>query len=162
MILGIDPGAHGAIALLDDGGAVVALHDMPTIEVVSGSKKRTRVSFQVLANVVRKSVADRAVIERVGSMPGQGVASSFAFGYAAGGIEGVFAALNIPIELVSPVTWKRELRLPADKGMARQVATRLWPAHAASFARVRDDGRAEAALIAHWWLMVRRNARIAA
>ena len=39
------------------------------------------------------------------------------------------------------------------KDGARSQALRRWPGHAATFARVKDDGRAEAALIAIAGLM---------
>jgi crossover junction endodeoxyribonuclease RuvC len=51
----------------------------------------------------------------------------------------------------SPV-WKREVGIAPGKigakDAARSQAIRRWPAQASLFARVRDDGRAEAALIA--------------
>jgi crossover junction endodeoxyribonuclease RuvC len=38
--------------------------------------------------------------------------------------------------------------LSADKNASRQRAIETWPEHVRTFARVRDDGRAEAALLA--------------
>ena len=52
--------------------------------------------------------------------------------------------------MVRPNIWKREAAVPADKNAARMMATRLWPDHSNLFARVKDDGRAEAALLAKW------------
>ena len=37
---------------------------------------------------------------------------------------------------------------------ARAKAAQIWPAQASEFKRVKDDGKAEAALIACWWLGV--------
>ena len=39
------------------------------------------------------------------------------------------------------------MRVTADKGACRLMAQRMWPALSDLFARVRDDGRAEAALL---------------
>lgn len=72
--------------------------------------------------------------------------------------EGVVAGAGWPLTYVSPAKWKRDLRLSADKGASRRRAIELWPSWAELFARVKDDGRAEAALIAHWWLTKGRNA----
>ena len=83
-------------------------------------------------------------------MPRQGVASTFAFGYSAGLIEGVAAGLGISVEIVGAAVWKKRAGVPADKGAVRQMAARLWPGAAASFARVKDDGRADAALLGAW------------
>jgi crossover junction endodeoxyribonuclease RuvC len=74
---------------------------------------------------------------------------SFAFGRARGVIEGVLAACGLPCKFITPACWKRAVGLTlASKDAARSEAIRRWPGHAALFARVKDDGRAEAALIA--------------
>lgn len=152
ITIGVDPGLKGAIALLDSDGQLMSVYDMP---VAGGA-----VSAQLLAELEDWADNTRAgddsndfgtvVIEDVHSMPKQGVASSFGFGRSKGVVEGVFAGARRPIVYVSPSTWKRDLRLTKDKGACRQRAVELWPSKAAMFRRVMDDGRAEAALIAHW------------
>ncbi|HKS70363.1 MAG TPA: hypothetical protein VJQ45_08080, partial [Ktedonobacterales bacterium] len=72
------------------------------------------------------------------------------FGYGAGLIEGVAAGLGLPVEIIRASVWKRRADVSADKGAARERAMRLWPGAEQKFARVRDDGRAESALLAHW------------
>jgi len=149
MILGIDPGASGALAWLDDAGMLLAVEDMPAVMVLVGSKERRRVSSQMLAALIRDTMPTRAYVERVGAMPGQGTASMFSFGFSAGLVDGVLAGLAIPVTYVQPATWKKAAGLVGgDKGAARLRAAQLYPEQAAMFARVRDDGRAEAALIA--------------
>ncbi|MFS9669006.1 hypothetical protein, partial [Klebsiella pneumoniae] len=54
---------------------------------------------------------------------------------------------------VKPTVWKSSLQVPRDKNQARARATQLFPSAAAQVARVKDDGRAEAALIAFWGLL---------
>jgi crossover junction endodeoxyribonuclease RuvC len=56
---------------------------------------------------------------------------------------------------VTVPTWRRAVGLPASatKEQSRGEAIRRFPGHAAMFARVKDDGRAEAALIAIAGLM---------
>lgn len=143
MIVGFDPGASGALARLTDGGDLLAVADMPVVEV--GGKRR--VSAPLLAAILREWAPRLAVVERVSAMPNQGVSGMFAFGYGAGVIEGMCAMAGIPVVFVQPAVWKRALKVTADKGACRLMAQRLWPAHAASFARVKDHDRAEAALI---------------
>lgn len=155
MIVGIDPGARGALAFLSDDGHLVDVLDMPAVEVKTGGKLRTRIAPQAVALLIDARRPVHAYVERVGAMPGQGVSSSFTFGYAAGVLEGVLSALGIAVSFIAPAVWKRALKLPADKGNARQMAMQLWPARSADFTRVRDDGRAEAALIAHWGMLSR-------
>lgn len=155
LIIGIDPGAGGAIAFRF--GTMLWTHDMPADVVRSGKSNKRRVSAGQLAAMIRNAMPYGAVtgdvvayVEQVGAMPGQGVTSMFAFGRAAGIVEGVLAALEIPTTLIAPTVWKRAVRCPAGKDGARARAAQLFPARAADFARVKDDGRAEAALIAHY------------
>jgi len=142
-VLGIDVGLHGALALLIDG-RLDAVADMPFIK----TRVRGEISEGHLAQLVRSMSPDVAWIERVSAMPKQGIASAFNFGTSYGIPRGVCAALGVPIFLVSPAEWKREFRLRADKQQSRVMASRMWPDMAVHFSRIRDDGRAEAALIA--------------
>ena len=146
MILGIDPGISGALAWVTEDGYLVTTLDMPIIEVMGGKKK---ISPQVLTAEIELRRPSLCVVEDVGAMPGQGVTSMFNFGFSAGLISGVIAGLKIPIVLYRPSVWKRAAGVPADKGAARQMAQRYWPGSRA-FDRARDDGRAEAALLARW------------
>lgn len=141
--MGIDPGAGGGIAILCQGKLETSVA-MPT--VINKAGKR-RIDAAALAATVRKMRPDLAFIELVGPMPRDGSAGSFWFGKAAGIPEGVLAALGVGFETVAPQVWKKRLAVPADKNAARARATRLlgqaelWPL-------VKDDGKAEAALIA--------------
>jgi len=150
-ILAIDPGLSGALCLLCLADRSIQIFDMPTSE--------GRVDPAALAQIVDQLnfQADRhvhAVVELVSSMPRQ--AGAFNFGVSAGVVHGVLAALGIPMTLVSPNVWKGATGLhrmsgesQADvKSRARFLAQKLWPAQAALFARVKDDGRAESALLA--------------
>ena len=50
-----------------------------------------------------------AIIEKVHSMPKQGVASSFNFGMGYGMLRGALTALCIPHELITPQQWKKTI-----------------------------------------------------
>ncbi len=141
MILGIDPGNTGAIAWLSTEGHLIEVHDLP---VVKGSG----LIEAVLVDMIRaRSDVHHAWIERVASSPQMGVVSAFNFGMGYGKIKGVLAACGIPLTEVTPAKWKGALRLSSDKSASRARAAQLWPGLAGTFARVKDDGRAEAALI---------------
>lgn len=142
MIVGIDPGATGAIAWLDDFGRLIAVRDLP---VVRGEGLMPAVLAEILREPHRTPI--HAFLERVAARPGAGVSGMFNFGRGYGMIEGVLAACGIPVTLVTPSKWKGSLRVPADKGACRARAAQLWPGLAGTFARSKDDGRAEAALI---------------
>jgi crossover junction endodeoxyribonuclease RuvC len=145
-LLAIDPGQGGALAWVTSDGHLVDAVDMPIVEV----RGKRRVSASDVAALMRTREVCAVVIEGVASRPGQGVSSSFSFGYGAGLLEGVAAGLGLPVHVIPAATWKRRAGVSADKGVARQMASRLWPGASKLFSRVRDDGRAEAALLARW------------
>ena len=118
---------------------------------------RRAVNAPLLTEIIALSRATRAYVEYVGARPGEGAVGAFAFGRSRGVVEGVLAALSIPVTFLTPPTWKRLVGIPPGKegakDAARSEAIRRWPEKAALFARVKDDGRAEAALIAIAGLM---------
>ena len=152
FIVGVDPGARGALAIMSVDGQLLRLIDMPVVEVKVGKAMKTRVSPELLAHELRAYMGEaHAWVEQVTAMPGQGVSSMFSFGRSLGVAEGVLAGNGLSLRYVSPAKWKKALGLSADKGVSRRRAIELWPDHRKAFERVKDDGRAEAALLAWWW-----------
>lgn len=151
VIVGIDPGIGGAIAAVYDGQ--VTAWDMPTVEIRG---KRHVDPHGVAQRLGLLPAITMAVVEHVQGVQGTGATSAFSFGRSFGVIEGVLAGLAIPTTLVRPQAWTKALGVTRDKGDHRRVAMGLWPACASLFARVKDDGRADAALLCEWW---RRQAK---
>ena len=151
LILGIDPGLSGALAFLTPSTGALTVLDVPTFTLGRNGKAKREVDAVELARLVDAAVhIDHAFVEQVGAMPGQGVSSVFAFGKVYGLLLGILAANSIPHTLVTPQKWKRALSVPAEKDGARARASQLMPAHAGQWTRIKDDGRAEAALIAYY------------
>lgn len=142
MIAAVDPGVTGALAL-HDGQTIVAIEDMP---VVDGA-----VDVYALTGILAEwGRVDRVVIEVQQAMPRQGVSSTFRTGANYGRILGVCAALMRPVTHVRATEWTKALRVGPDKAVHRHRAMDEWPHLADRFARRKDDGRADACLIAHW------------
>jgi crossover junction endodeoxyribonuclease RuvC len=153
LILGIDPGAHGAIAALDESGQLLWIEDMPATPEANG---RTATNAPLLASILARSHARIAFCEFVGARPTDAKVAAFAFGRARGIIEGCAGALGLPIVFLTPPTWKRVADIPPgaeNKDLARTRAIARWPARADLFARRCDVDRAEACLIAIAGLM---------
>jgi hypothetical protein len=147
-VLGIDLGNAGAIALLDESGDLLEVCDMPCRS--DGPKGRPMLNAPLLAAIVGRAGAAKAYVEHVGPRPTDGTVQAFAFGRCKGVVEGVLATSDVPLVFLTAPQWKRLIGIPPGKGMkdaTRSEAIRRWPAKAALFARGRDDGRAEAALI---------------
>jgi crossover junction endodeoxyribonuclease RuvC len=144
VYIGIDPGQTGAIAFIIAGTARV--YDFDDGDALSFLKKLW------LADEPTK-----AVIEKVGSMPGQGVSSTFKFGTNFGTWIGRLEALEIPFDFVTPQKWKKAMFDSMPKGdtkeMSRNRALRLFPHMAESLKRKKDHNRAEALLLAQYAMM---------
>jgi crossover junction endodeoxyribonuclease RuvC len=67
-----------------------------------------------------------------------------------GVLQGVFQTLLIPYTLVTPQKWQKHFGKSKDKDQSRLLATRLYPQLADKFKQKKDDGRAEALLIAKY------------
>lgn len=149
--IGIDPGLSGAIAVLNGTDSLIVI-DMPTMTVERNGKAKRQVSATELAQLLGDAKSDdcHVFVERVSAMAGQGVTSVFSFGRSFGMIEGILAALRMPVTYVAPATWVKGVKRGTGKDASRQRAMELFPANQADFKRVKDDGRSDAALIAYW------------
>ena len=157
--IGIDPGSHGYIVVLNENGEYLnslAIEDSTEQEVVNFLK--------------RANLECTCAMEDVHSMPGQGVATTFAFGRNVGFLQGILVALQIPYTLVTPRKWQKEMwiakdmvftvrkdkhgedkRQVAPKPTSINAATRLFPTtdlRKSDRARNPHDGKCDALLIA--------------
>lgn len=151
MIIAIDPGVSGCIAVLDDRSNIIAHTEMPTVK----AGKANRVNPQALAGwLMEFDSARMCFIEQVGAMPGggerrMGASSAFSFGHSAGIVEGVVAALQIPITLVPPAAWKKSQGLVGkDKDAARTRAAQLYPRERTFDLKGKGQALADAVFIA--------------
>lgn len=149
-VVGVDPGCLGALALLQDGVLLEVL-DMPYVTVRRGKSDKKEIDGYALTKSLRQWQADVGVIEQVGGMTGQSASAAFNFGRAAGAPEYIMVALDLRLVRVPPQTWKKRLGIKGDKDDSRLAAMRLWPGKSALFQRKKDDGRAESALVGHWY-----------
>jgi crossover junction endodeoxyribonuclease RuvC len=149
LCIGIDPGLSGAVAILDQAGELVSVTDLPVIRDLS----LAWIDGNELQSIILAALQGRtagAIIERVSSMPGQGVASSFQFGVGFGSVLSVLQALHIPLEFVTAAVWKRSYGLGKDKHASLHKARLLYPA--AELHLAKHHGRAEALLVARYSL----------
>jgi len=149
LCIGIDPGLSGAVAILDQAGELVSVTDLPVIRDLS----LAWIDGNELQSIILGALQGRtagAIIERVSSMPGQGIASSFQFGVGFGSVLSVLQAMHIPLEFVTAAVWKRSYGLRKDKHASLHKARLLYPA--AELHLAKHHGRAEALLVARYSL----------
>ena len=157
-VLGIDPGLGGGFAVVDGSGKLISAGNFPTHTVKKSGKASTQLDGRALADAIKATGATHAFVEVVSSRPRQ--AGQFQFGVNCGLVHGILHAHQINFEMVAPASWKGvygikrgEDETKADKkSEARAMAANLYPSQAKLFSRVKDDGVAEATLIALYGL----------
>lgn len=154
-IAGIDPGLGGAICLYSPRhvkSQPLIIFDMPVLEITRNGKKKRQLDLYSLARWLdeHSQHIEKAFIEAPNAMPGQGVTSVFSLGFSCGVVQMAIAAHFIPMELVSPATWKKAMGLTKDKDACRLKASQIAPHESQCWSRVKDDGRAEAFLLAKY------------
>lgn len=117
--IGIDPGGNGAAVLLYENKEVdiFRFKDKTYADIVE--------CFEEWATGQELF----AYLEKVHSMPKQGVSSTFKFGVHFGFLTGILITLRIPFEYVTPQKWQKFLgcQSKGDKNVTKAMAQRLFP-----------------------------------
>lgn len=150
--IGVDPGHSGALAGINCDRNLLHILDMP-VRIFGATDNRREVDAEAVAAWLTKHPASELCLEEVWGMVGDGGVNGFAFGCSYGTIRGVAAGLGIKVTTVRPGIWKANLSLSASKDLSRTRACELFSSASEAFKRKRDDGRAEAALIAFYGLL---------
>lgn len=154
-VLGIDPGLSGGLALYDIKSGNLQTFEMPVIAAGKKSKSgklKNIIDESELARFIdehSKSIA-KVVMEEVWSRPGQSSVAMFNFGMGFGIVKGIVAANFLPVEFVTASTWKKKLRVGADKQQSRLRATEIFPRESSQWNKAKWDGKAESAMIAYY------------
>jgi crossover junction endodeoxyribonuclease RuvC len=150
-VIGVDLGLDGAVATIGAGGVEAAV--TPTL--AAGRIGRRHYDAAAMARLLAGREVVLAVIEAVGAMPGQGLASTFGFGVGYGLWLGLLAALQIPHQAVTPQAWNKVILAGTarDKAAAIAFASRRYPALsllATPRSSVAHDGIADAVCLAEY------------
>lgn len=153
IFVGIDPGKHGAVALMDEQRRGIELHACPLGP--DGDYDRAAMLGLLRHIFAADSQQPAITLELVHSMPHDGVVQAFDFGRGYGYWQMACTAVGVEPMLVRPEEWKREMLagLPSGKRSSVEQAIRLFPD-----ASIRNqlygprgglvDGKAEALLLA--------------
>lgn len=157
IIIGIDPGLSGGIAVLDNN-KVLELFDMPVM--ADGKKNKKQLNSALLAKLIKESTSNTSesavIVEQVNAMPGQGVTSMFNFGQTFGAIKGICATLELPIFFVRPSKWKKHFELiNSSKDASRTKAIEMYPHLAQKLSKKKDVNKSDAILIARFYCETR-------
>lgn len=167
MIIGIDTGVSGGMALYDEKAGVLvdccmtpfywqrmSTKSKSTIDkngkkVAGKYKRRRKLAYWAIADKLetwREMGATNIIIEQVNSMPNQSSQSMFTFGESLGCMLGMAAVLGFDITLVRPKIWKSVYDLTNDKNESLVLARKTFGL--SHFPTAVFHNVAEAALIA--------------
>lgn len=170
IYVGIDPGNAGAIAVINSKTKEIQFFDTPIVRVKSGKTFKKHMDPHA-ASLILQAFTDEdgilVTIEKVAAMPSfkgklpgekpdtMGATSAFNFGMGFGMWQGICAASLLSYQLVHSATWKSKLMrdMGKEKDASRVKAMQLYPQTAKDLLRVKDHGRADALLLAHFGLM---------
>ena len=146
VFIGIDPGRNGGLSMLNSAGECLASIKMPFIE--------DSLDVQAIVMFLTTAPDVQVAVERVSSMPGQGVSSVFKFGHTVGILHGILETLQIPYSLIGPVQWQKATCGPTHgiKAVTINWAVKRFPTAqlVPKGCRKPHDGIADSLGIAEW------------
>ena len=162
IVVGIDPGLSGAIAILENN-KVLNVFDMPVM--AEGKKNKRQLNSAQLVKLLRENITNNeevaVVVEQVNAMPGQGVTSMFNFGQTFGALKGICAALELPIFFVRPSKWKKHFELiNSSKDSSRTKVIEMYPSLSNQLSKKKDVNKSDAILIARFYSEMRYKDKI--
>lgn len=136
FFLGIDPGRQGAIAVFSTEAASVNVFDMPDT---------TAALHECIAAlpIIRGCMVEKPYYPQM-----IGITNATKIAQAYGTLIGALQWRDIPFQEITPAKWKKAMNLSSSKSASREKASQAFPEQAPMFKRAKDDGRAEASLIA--------------
>jgi len=153
IIIGIDPGKHGAIAALSEN--FVTVFPIP----LAGNEIDMPAIYDRLEEIVHNRSDVKVYIEKVHAMPQQGVRSMFTFGFTTGALHGIISSMKIPLFTVTPIAWKKVVLegTKKDKLAAITYCRNAYPKvslFATEKSRTPHDGMADSLCIATYGQIV--------
>ncbi|MBC8299866.1 MAG: hypothetical protein H8E55_29325 [Pelagibacterales bacterium] len=107
IIIGIDPGKGGALAIYDEYTDKYNAYNCP--DTIKGMVELTKEWSNKSSSVI-------AYLEKVHAFPTDGRSSAFKFGMNYGIWQGILESLDVDTVLVSPIIWQKTFgKLPKDK-----------------------------------------------
>lgn len=157
MFLGVDLGLSGAAGMIDGASRRMDVKALPVMDSEAGKRLAGRVLLDLLHAWVPAGEPCMVTVEDVRPRPGDRgghgntMHSQGSLMRSRGIVEAVTDIMGARVLWVFPQKWKNHYGLIGkDKGASRATAARMFPELAAAFARVKDDGNAEAMLLAYY------------
>ena len=161
LIVGIDPGTSGAIAVLDsespDSVALLDLKNKSIIDIWDWLQADMPTEYDNLGYKWSSRVLIKIWVEDVHSMHGMSAKSNFGFGKNLGIVTAIAEIASNTVNTVTPKIWQKYIGVTvkgkAIKKEVAKIAQGLYP-NAELYGKRGGllDGRADALMIAHYGL----------
>lgn len=155
--IGIDLGLSGGAAMIDGATRDMAVTALPTTDSAAGRRLHGRELLGILRGWVPAGEPCFVTIEDIRPRPGDRgghgntMHSQGSLMRSRGIVEAVTDIMPAQVLWVWPAKWKKQFGLIGqDKNASRATAARMFPGMAHAFARAKDDGLAEAMLLAYF------------
>jgi crossover junction endodeoxyribonuclease RuvC len=155
--IGIDLGLTGGAAMIDGATRDMAVTALPTTDSAAGRRLQGRELLAILRRWVPAGEPCLVTIEDIRPRPGDRgghgntMHSQGSLMRSRGIVEAVTDIMPAHVLWVWPAKWKKQFGLIGqDKNASRATASLMFPAMAHAFARVKDDGLAEAMLLGYY------------
>lgn len=161
VYIGIDPGFSGGLVRIGiDAHNQASIMGKVPMPLVSASGKKL-VDLHAVYTLLKTWIEQHPsktefIIEEVGSMPKQGIASAFRFGYFAGALEGIVSTFVIPTTFVRPQACMKVVFKDIPKTSevpSRIFCQRRYPYEsflATERSKIAHEGMTDACAIAHY------------
>lgn len=122
VFIGVDVGANGGIAIIDQNGAMLRATSMPETD-------QDLLDVLFWPSLEMPLLPVRAVLEKVHATPQMGVTSAFSFGGSYRACRMALTAARLPFTEVSPMKWQRRMECltGGDKNISKARAQQLFP-----------------------------------
>lgn len=158
VVVGIDPGVSGAIAVITKARHVLYLERMPWHPVGQGKHPRKEVSAAELFGVLKRWEEHEPILilEWPQVLPKWGAQTGHSLGFAKATVKTLGVVLGYRILTPSPQIWKKAMAVPTSstmagrKAAARSIVSDLYPG--VVLPSDRNENLAEALLLAEYGL----------
>lgn len=117
IVVGIDPGLQGYVAVLNDGGYEPML--MPLA-------KNGEIDLMMLKHLFQEFPIDIVYLEQQHPRPGNSASSMFTIGKNYGKLLAIIELYGKPLVIVSPVTWQKGIIIgKRDKNQIKDVVAKV-------------------------------------
>ena len=149
--IGVDNGLSGGIAVIEG----TKVHELITMPTVQATDTRGEYDVHAIVKLLKRYPDARVIIEKAHAMPKLGTVSAFSFGKLYGMMQGITAALEMPMSIVHSKTWQKEMFRDLNSSNTKQasviIAKQLYPEQSflpTERSKKPHDGLTDAILIA--------------